>query len=172
MDLGFKGFVRQGDPWSIPIALTNPSDGSVEAFDALPTARLYGQNGFVDNFTLVQLETGDVDDATNDAPIVITSPDHGLTTGQVVIVSGVGGNTAANGTFEIERQDADLFSLLGSTGNGAYTTGGSWLVPGLFSLELDEVNTADLTPGDTYTVVITWLSGGDPRSASFTFGVN
>src|SRR5262249_36588531 len=37
--------------------------------------------------------------ASNAAPIVITSNSHGLSTGQKVFISGVGGNTAANGTW-------------------------------------------------------------------------
>ncbi len=44
---------------------------------------------------------GTVRAATNAGPIVITSPDHGLTSGQRVRISNVNGNTAANGVFKI-----------------------------------------------------------------------
>jgi hypothetical protein len=64
--------------------------------------------------------------ATNAAPIVITSPGHGLVNGDQVQISGVRGNTAANGNFVVTQVDADRFSLNGSVGNGAYAGGGSW----------------------------------------------
>ena len=41
------------------------------------------------------------------APIIITSPGHGLSTGMSVTVAGVLGNTAANGVFTITVVDAD-----------------------------------------------------------------
>ncbi len=63
---------------------------------------------------------------TNASPIVISSANHGLATGQVVTITGVLGNTAANGTWTITVVDQNHFSLNGSTGNGAYTSGGSW----------------------------------------------
>jgi hypothetical protein len=66
--------------------------------------------------------------ATKASPIVITSVAHGLVTGNTVNVSGVGGNTAANGTFTITAVDANSFSLNGTTGNAAYTLGGSWTI--------------------------------------------
>jgi hypothetical protein len=63
--------------------------------------------------------------ATNASPIVITDAAHGYVTGQQVQVAGVGGNTAANGTWTITVIDGSHFSLNGSTGNGAYTSGGT-----------------------------------------------
>lgn len=62
--------------------------------------------------------------ATNASPIVITSTAHGLVTGDRVTIASVGGNTAANGNWTITKNDANTFSLDGSTGNGAYTSGG------------------------------------------------
>ncbi|MCX7420271.1 MAG: right-handed parallel beta-helix repeat-containing protein, partial [Planctomycetia bacterium] len=59
-------------------------------------------------------------------PIVITSPNHGLTSGRRIVVSGVQGNTAANGAFTVNVIDANSFQLVGSTGNGVYTGGGVW----------------------------------------------
>jgi len=64
--------------------------------------------------------------ATNASPIVITtSANHLFATGDRVIVASVGGNTAANGEFYITKISATTFSLDGSTGNGAYTAGGT-----------------------------------------------
>ena len=53
--------------------------------------------------------------ATNTSDIiVVTSPGHGLETGDQIRVSGVEGNTAANGTFNVIRVDTDTFELEGS----------------------------------------------------------
>jgi hypothetical protein len=64
--------------------------------------------------------------ASNPGTIAVTSTLHGLTNGSLVFVSGVGGNTAANGRFTITVIDANTFSLNGSSGSGAYTGGGVW----------------------------------------------
>ena len=71
------------------------------------------------------LVQGVVTGATNASPIVIACTAHGLTTGQYATISGVQGNTNANGTWTITRVDANHFSLNSSTGNAAYTSGGS-----------------------------------------------
>lgn len=88
--------------------------------------------------------SGTITNATNASPIVITSTAHGRTTGDAVVVSGVGGNTNANNVpinplglpatgavapnpnWIITVIDANTFSLNGSTGNAAYTSGGTW----------------------------------------------
>lgn len=63
--------------------------------------------------------------ASNAAPVTITTEaDHGLLSGETVIVSGVQGNTQANGTWKITSLSSRTFSLNGSSGNGAYTSGG------------------------------------------------
>jgi hypothetical protein len=66
--------------------------------------------------------------ATNAAPIVLTIASHGYVTGDQVLVAGVLGNTAANGDWTITVLTANTFSLNGSTGNGAYTSGGTAVV--------------------------------------------
>lgn len=63
-----------------------------------------------------------VQDASNPAApgaIVVTSPAHGLITGDVVAISGVQGNLAANGSWSVRVQTADKFELVGSRGSGA-----------------------------------------------------
>lgn len=58
-------------------------------------------------------------------PIVITSAAHGLVTGNTVDITGVLGNTAANGTgWSVTRVSADTFSI-SATGNGTYISGGT-----------------------------------------------
>jgi hypothetical protein len=63
--------------------------------------------------------------ATNATPIAITVTGHGYSTGDTVVVTGVVGNTAANGTWEITVTDANTFTLDGSAGNGNRTAGGT-----------------------------------------------
>ncbi len=71
-------------------------------------------------------KTGNISDATNATPIVITSAAHNLVTGSLVTVAGVTGNTAANGPWFITALTNNTFSLNGSIGNGAYGGGGTW----------------------------------------------
>ena len=68
--------------------------------------------------------TGTITDASNAVPIVVTSAAHGLTTGATVKITGVEGNTAANGTWTITVTDTDRFSLDSSAGNASYRGAG------------------------------------------------
>jgi hypothetical protein len=64
--------------------------------------------------------------ASSGTPIVITTESpHFLLTGQVVVVSGVTGNTAANGPWVIEWLSSTTFRLNGSNGSAGAGTGGS-----------------------------------------------
>lgn len=59
--------------------------------------------------------------ATNATPIVITvAANSGLKTGDRLAVSGITGNTGANGEWTLEAVTATTFKLLGSVGNGTY----------------------------------------------------
>ena len=77
---------------------------------------------------------GQIDDASNDMPIVITSPDHGLADGDRVYIQDVEGNVEANGTWVISVNDIDTFELETSDGrlppnqgrSSLYTGGGTW----------------------------------------------
>lgn len=67
--------------------------------------------------------------ATNATPIVITtSLAHGYSTGDVVNIQNVVGNTAANGIFTVTVTNSTTFSLDDSSGNGTRTSGGN-IVP-------------------------------------------
>lgn len=64
--------------------------------------------------------------ATNATPIQITTASsHGYTTGQSVSISGVAGNTNANGSWLITVNGTNTFTLTGSAGSGTYTSGGT-----------------------------------------------
>jgi Tc toxin complex TcA C-terminal TcB-binding domain/Neuraminidase-like domain/Putative peptidoglycan binding domain/Salmonella virulence plasmid 28.1kDa A protein len=68
--------------------------------------------------------------ASNTSPIAITTASpHGLQTGTQVTISGVIGNTAANGVFTITVTGVSTFTLNGSTGNGAWISAGTVTVP-------------------------------------------
>jgi hypothetical protein len=90
----------------------------------VPTDVWVGSDGGVARHRVVQI-TG----ASNASPIVITAPNHGFQSGNSVIIVGVNGNTAANSAanapWTIAVIDANNFSLVGTTGNGAYTNGGT-----------------------------------------------
>jgi len=95
-------------------------------------AEMLGRRG---EFDLRLLEIGSsetITNATNASPIVITATAHGYASGQTVTVSGVLGNIAANGTWTVTVLTANTFSLNGSTGNGAYVSGGSAVYQDLF----------------------------------------
>lgn len=84
----------------------------------------------------VALDTADVavkviTGITNASPMVVTSASHGFSNGDIVVIRGVGGITAANGTFKVASVTTNTYALttvkdgLNSTGNAAYTSGGS-----------------------------------------------
>jgi len=64
--------------------------------------------------------------ATNATPIVITSLSHKLESNQKVTISGVLGNTNANGLKTVTVIDADTFSIA-TAGNGNYISGGEFV---------------------------------------------
>jgi len=127
---------------------------------ANPTYRIYEGSALVTTGTLTKLDTGVITDATNASPIVVTDVAHGLQTGNVVNIASVGGNTAANGKWTVTRLTADTFSLDGSTGNGAYTSGGTWHVAGLYLLSLSLLAATGFNIGTTYQVRIDWTNSG------------
>jgi hypothetical protein len=64
-----------------------------------------------------------ISSVTNTSPIEITtSTINTLVNGQAVTISGVGGNTAANGIWNITVLDNTHFTLNGSTGNGTWVS--------------------------------------------------
>jgi hypothetical protein len=88
-----------------------------------PAPTSLGQNGVWTSQALQA--TKNITGATNATPIAITCTAHGYSTGDTVVIISVGGNTAANGTWEITSTGADTFTLDGSAGNAAYTSGGT-----------------------------------------------
>lgn len=76
-----------------------------------------------------EFASGVITGATQANPVSITSTAHGLTTGQTVRITGVGGMTEINNrNFTITNTGANTFTLDGEDGTGhtAYTSGGLW----------------------------------------------
>lgn len=87
-------------------------------------------NAALNDLLLREDVSGTVINASNTSPIVITSgANHGLVTGDQIVVSGVGGNTGANGTFFVTVLSLTTLSLNGSAGNAAFTSAGTWTSP-------------------------------------------
>ena len=73
-----------------------------------------------------QAQQSSVGYASYTSPISVgTAAAHGLVTGQQVSITGVEGDTAANGTWTVTVADSTHFTLNGSTGNATYTGGGT-----------------------------------------------
>lgn len=114
---------------SVCIYLKNDGSGnySVATYYApstLPVAAVHPPLDFITNSS----QTGTpitITDATNAAPIVLTvASGHGIVADDCVNISGVGGNTNANGNFVITSVTSTTITLQGSSGNAAYTSGG------------------------------------------------
>ncbi len=106
--------------------------------------RFVDDRGFVSDLSPISNEvvasgtTGSITAATNASPIVITSTAHGLSTGDVVKIEGVGGNTSANNTWVVTVLTANTFSLDESHGTADYTGSGTW-TSGVSSLTYSSV---------------------------------
>lgn len=169
---GFLGFVELGS--SLPLwFLTRNTSGVPTDPASLPTYRVYGSTGLVPNGTgsASQQDTGSITGATNASPIVITSANHGLTTGARVTITSVAGNTAANGTFTITAVSSSTFSLDGSAGGGAYTSGGAWHMTGLHGFTLAVGEADGYERGQTYSVLVEATVSGNAWAETFTFTV-
>lgn len=168
----FEGFMDENVAANFLFQLRTAAGAPIEP-DSAPTFKVLGQNGLVTDGSgsASSAESGSVTGATNASPIVITSAAHPVVTGQSVKVASVGGNTAANGTFIATYVDANSFSLQGSTGNGAYTSGGTWRTTGLYKVTLTGSILAGLEAGKTYTIILTWLESAVQRTAQATFTV-
>jgi len=91
-------------------------------------ACLIASNG-VGDFTTIGTSIGsvsvNVSDATDTTPVVVTTTTHSYNDGDFVKLSGITGNTAANGTWQIYDTTPTTFKLLCSQSSGAYVSGGT-----------------------------------------------
>lgn len=103
------------------------ANGTFQVLVTSPTTFLLVDS--VGNGTYASGGSKAVSNATNAVPIVVTtSTAHGLEDNDIVQITGVLGNTGANGVWRITKLSSTTFSLDGSAGTGAYTSGGtvSW----------------------------------------------
>lgn len=155
MEPGFLGFVDLESTLVGTLLVTNTSFTPIDA-DALPKYRVYGPNGFVQAGSVTQRDSGSITAASNDAPISITSALHGLTTGSYLTISGVLGNTGANGTFLITKVDDNSFTLDGSTGVAPYTSGGEWHLAGLYGVSIVCQGVSGYEKSEVYQIAYTY----------------
>lgn len=120
-------------------ALINPGQGNAQGFSQIQFSTWHSNQGFVFNnpsWEDVQVTFGgsgqwngsttSITNATNTTPITVTTgANHNLLSGQTVTIVGVGGNWGANGTFNVAVTSATQFTLTGSVGQAAYTSGGT-----------------------------------------------
>lgn len=130
--------------------------------------------------------SGEVTDATNATPIVVTSAGHGNATGDYVHVAGCEGNTAANNTkpsgtnllWRATKIDDNRFSLDGSSGNGAYSSiyipeRGSWSA-GVFTWNmqaLDNIILANALPEEIHVATLVVTAGAVAITHEFEIAV-
>lgn len=167
----FEGYTELAQAKIVPALIRNASGVPIDA-DALPTFRVYGRNGLLESGTCSRLDSGTITGATNASPIVITSANHGLNTGTLVTISGVTGNTAANGKWVVTRINASTFSLDSSVGNGAYVSGGVWSVTGLYSASITPQSAAGYEQGESYTILVSANVSGVAWAETYTFVVS
>ena len=167
------GAVQLGQTLSAAVVVED-SNGVPRDPAAPPTFRIYGQGpGPMSNGqgSAAKIDTGAITNATNATPIAVTSANHGLNTGTRVNVTGVTGNTAANGETTITKIDANTFSLDGTAGNGAYAGAGAWHVDGLYQVSI-QINGGDgYVAGNTYWLLLSWTISGVNYAALCPFKV-
>lgn len=110
-------------------------------------------------------QAGEVFDASNSNPTVITSFLHGLSTGNSTTISGALGNTAINGTWVVTVLNANQFTIPVDTSAGGIYTGG-----GVFTVTINGYSGTKTLIGDmaaTYPGTTT-LTIGTQSSGTFS----
>ena len=90
---------------------------------------------------------------------VTTGAAHGLSTGDVVYLAGVGGTTEANGAWPVTYVDATHFTLDGSTYAHAWTSGGTVYAPTLATFIADNAGTASNASARAVAQAVTSIVG-------------
>jgi len=127
-------------------------------------------------------QSGMVDAAFDGSPISITSPNHGLQTGDMIMMQGMTNADASivhpgNGQHTITRTGNDTFTLDGTSGLGAgisYKAGGAWYVPDFAGGVAQGLVTIDLMatqPEGRITAIENPIGGGDVQLTSVGHGL-
>lgn len=131
-------------------------DGNIAANGTWTVTKLSDTTFSLDGSTGNGSFTKSITGATNATPIEITVSGHGYSTGDSVVISGVGGNTAANGTWIITKTGTDTFTLNTSVGNGTYTTGGTVYKVGATAAKPINLYSFNTGNGTTAKLVTQW----------------
>ncbi len=108
--------------------------------------------------------------STNASPIVVTTPTHGLMTGDIVTIASHLVNTGANGTWQIIVLSATTFSLTGSTGTGVGGATGTVTPDGVVQIGTGTSEiTVTGTPNDDYFLKVLITNGGTIGTTGITF---
>ena len=152
-------------------AITRSSTHVPTNGDSLPTYRIYGPNGLMTSGTGTTSfrNTGSITGTDTSSPILITSASHGLTTGTRVTITGVVGQTGANGTFVITNVSANTFTLDGSTSVGAWVSGGTWNVSGLYLVSHSILAASGYEAGTTYSILVSFAISSTSGGEVYTF---
>ena len=128
----------------------------------------YGTLKIIPDLFLGREEGAAITGATNATPIQITSAAHGYSNGDIVTISGVLGNEAANGTHKVAASATNTFTCVttdanppvGSNvaGTGVYTSGGILTKGNNTAQGVLNSRRAYLLPGDD-TVSLKFLEG-------------
>lgn len=97
--------------------------------DSVLIAHIDGKIDVVAAAPVSSPSTGSITGATQANPVVITSTGHGLSNGDKVKISSVGGMTEINDrVFTVAGSTSNTFQLSGEDGSShtAYTSGGTW----------------------------------------------
>lgn len=157
----------------LPVCFIDPDTGECVNSDELPTFRIFGADGAVENGngTAALLEAGDISAIETGATTTVTSADHGLQTGAVVTIAGAAGTSNVNGTHQITVVDANNFTFDDVASSGTYTSGATWNSTGLYSATLDATIRAALEVGRSYLMIAYGVFGGDIRAEQIRFTV-
>jgi hypothetical protein len=86
-------------------------------------------------------------------------------------VVNVGGNTAANGTFDVTVVNANSFSLDSSVGNAPYTSGGTWNTAGLYKFSFTASGGNGFAAGSNYAILLNYTVSATAMAQQQYFGV-
>ncbi len=110
--------------------------------------------------------------ATNATPIVITSASHGYSNGDLIVIGGILGNLAANGTFlaaGVTTNTINLTTLDGVSvvGSGSYSSGG-WMINLTLADFLDDLDGCTVGTDQTLASVTATAGAIDATDPSWT----
>lgn len=127
-----------------PIKITVAEPHKLRTGDQISVHRVEGNTAANNPAWKITVPSGQITNVTTTSPIVVTSPGHGLETGDQVFISGVNGASNSHVSNRVLDRDfpwtvtvtsPDTFELNGSTAGDPYTSGGTWTHATKFTLD-------------------------------------